>query len=151
MFSVDKNPYRLAAFGGLLISLLPAVIINLIAYYFPSTRPEELSAVSEFLSEGLGFIQLLFFAIIVFIIPPIEEFIFRGVLWKVSEWVFSPKWTWILISLAFAAVHMEPLHILGLLPFSFFVGWLRLKTNRLGPSVVAHTVNNAMGCLLMIL
>ena len=128
MFSVDKNPYRLAAFGGLLISLLPAVIINLIAYYFPSTRPEELSAVSEFLSEGLGFIQLLFFAIIVFIIPPIEEFIFRGVLWKVSEWV-----------------------LLGLLPFSFFVGWLRLKTNRLGPSVVAHTVNNAMGCLLMIL
>jgi len=151
VFSVDRNPYRLAALGGLLISLLPTTIMNLIAHYFPATRPEELSKVSDFLGEGIGLAQLLFFAIIVFIIPPIEEFLFRGVLWKVSEWIFSPEWTWVLISLAFAAIHMEPLHILGLLPFSFFVGWLRLKTNRLGPAIIAHTVNNAMGCLLMML
>ena len=89
--------------------------------------------------------------IIVFLVPPIEEAIFRGGLWKLSEWKLSPYWTWILTSLLFAAVHMEPLHVIGLLPFSFFAGWLRLKTNEIGPSTVAHMANNTTGCLLMIL
>ena len=152
MFSVDKNPYKLAIAGGLLISLLPALFINLIAHYFPTTRPDDLQSVSDFFSGGIGPEQLVFFAIIVLVVPPIEEFVFRGLLWKMVRWIgASPKWTLVTTSLIFAAIHIEPLHILGLLPISFFIGWLRMRTNRLSASIVAHMTNNAVGCLLMML
>ena len=103
------------------------------------------------MAAGIGPIQILFFILVVFFVPALEEFVFRGFLWKLFEWKLSPHYTWVAISILFAAIHMEPLHVLGLIPFSFFVGWLRLRTNKLGPSIVAHMANNAVGCLLMIL
>ena len=150
--TIHEKPYSLALIGGALVSLLPTLFINLISNYFPSTSPEELQSVSNFFSEGFGLLQLIFFAIIVLVVPVVEELIFRGALWKLFVWINnSPKWTWVAISLLFAAIHMEPLHIIGLLPFSFFVGWLRLKTNRLGPSIAAHISYNTIGCLIMML
>ena len=146
-----KNPYLVAFVGGATISLLPAWLVAQIAARFPALAPQELEIVSEFFGSGIGIPQIIFFSIIVFLIPPIEEVIFRGGLWKLLEWKLSPNWTWILISVFFAATHMEPLHILGLLPLSFFLGWLRLKTNELGPSIVAHIMNNLVACVFMLL
>tara|TARA_R110002124_G_scaffold207407_1_gene373902 strand:- start:3099 stop:3575 length:477 start_codon:yes stop_codon:yes gene_type:complete len=147
-----ERPYLAAIIGGVLVSFLPTLFVNLVSSYFPSTSPEELQTVSNFFSSGFGLLQFIFFAIIVFIVPVVEEFIFRGALWKLFVWINrSPKWTWIAISILFAAIHMEPLHVIGLLPFSFFVGWLRLKTNSLGPSIIAHMSHNAAGCLIMML
>ena len=142
----------MAAFvGGATISLLPTWLVAQIVAMFPALAPQELEIVSEFFWSGIGIPQIIFFSIIVFLIPPIEEVIFRGGLWKLLEWKLSPYWTWILISVFFAATHMEPLHILGLLPLSFFLGWLRLKTNELGPSIVAHIMNNLVACVFMLL
>ena len=146
-----KANYKTALAGGLLVGVLPAWIISFIAEAYPSLRPEDLGVLAEFLSGGIGPVQILFFAIIIFLIPPVEELIFRGGLWRLLEWKASPYWTWILVSIIFAAVHMELLHVLGLLPFSFFVGWLRYKTGSINLSVLAHMANNAVGCLLMIL
>lgn len=146
-----KHPYLTALFGGACISLLPAWIVTLLVDLSPNLKPEELSDVSDFLSGPIGLVQILFFAIIIFVVPPLEELVFRGWLWKLFEWKLSPYWTWILISLIFAAVHLEPAHILGLLPFSFFAGWLRYKTGDIGPSTVAHITNNASACMLMVL
>jgi membrane protease YdiL (CAAX protease family) len=87
----------------------------------------------------------------VFVIPPIEEILFRGWLWKMCRWKINPYWTWIITSLVFAAVHAEPLHILGLLPLSFFLGWLRKETGGIEYSTIAHITNNAVACLLMII
>lgn len=142
--------YKTALVGGLTIGLVPAWLVSFIVSVFPSLKPEELETVADFMSGGVGIVQLLFFMIIVFIIPPIEELVFRGWLWKFINWKLSSYWTWIIVSLLFAAVHMEPVHIMGLLPLSFFVGWLRRETNRLGPSVVAHMANNAVACMLMV-
>ena len=145
------RPYLAAFVGGATISLLPTWLVAQIVARFPALAPQELEIVSEFFGSGIGIPQIIFFSIIVFLIPPIEEVIFRGGLWKLLEWKLSPYWTWILISVLFAAIHMEPLHILGLLPLSFFLGWLRLKTNELGPSIVAHMMNNLVACVLMLL
>jgi len=148
----EKRPLTTAALGGLLVSLFPAWFVTMAARAFPSLRPEDLQVVSDFFSTGIGPLQLVLFAIVVFIVPPIEEFIFRGVLWNLFEWVNqSPKLTWVCISFLFAVIHMEPLHIVGLLPFSFFLGWLRLKTGDTKASTLAHMVNNAVGCMIMAL
>tara|TARA_R100001509_G_scaffold136871_2_gene90740 strand:- start:641 stop:1087 length:447 start_codon:yes stop_codon:yes gene_type:complete len=142
--------YKTALVGGLTIGLVPAWIVSFIVSVFPLLKAEELETIADFMSGGVGIVQLLFFMIIVFIIPPIEELVFRGWLWKFINWKLSSYWTWIIVSLLFAAVHMEPVHIMGLLPLSFFVGWLKRETNKLGPSVVAHMANNAVACMLMV-
>ena len=105
---------------------------------------------ADFMSGDFGIIQLIFFVMVVFIIPPLEELVFRSWLWKLLRWKLSSYWTWVIVSLLFAAIHMEPVHVLGLLPFSFFVGWLRRETGKLGPSILAHMANNAVACALMV-
>jgi hypothetical protein len=145
-----KRPYLTALLGGLSISLVSSWVVSWLAELIPSLKPKELQIVSDFFSQGIGPIQIMFFTIVVFLIPPIEEAIFRGSLWSFFEWINrSPKWTWICISVLFAVFHMEPLHVMGLLPLSFFLGWLRLKTGNIRASTVAHMANNTVGCLLM--
>lgn len=146
-----KHPYLTALLGGATISLFPTWFVAQIASRFPTTAPEELKIVSEFFGDGIGPPQLLVFLIIVFFLPIIEEWLFRGIFWRWAKKVMSPASTFVVISLLFAFAHWEPLHVLGLLPLSFFLGWLRLKTGSLGPSIIAHMTNNLVACLLMLL
>ena len=147
-----ENPYKTVIIGGSLISLFPALFVTQAVRMFPSLKPEELQVVSDFFSAGIGPMQIMLFAIVVFVVPPVEEFIFRSALWRLFGWAKqTPKVTWIGVSLLFAAFHMEPLHIVGLLPLSFFLGWLRLKTGNINASTLAHMANNAVGCLLMVI
>jgi len=146
-----NRPYLTALLGGATISLFPTWFVAQIASRFPSTAPAELKIVSEFFGDGVGAPQLLVFLIIVLFLPVIEEWLFRGVFWRWTRKVMSPTFTFVTISLLFAIAHWEPLHVLGLLPLSFFLGWLRLKTGELGPSIVAHMTNNLIACLLMAL
>ena len=74
--------YKTALLGGLTVGLAPAWIISFIVSVFPSLRPEELGAVAEFMSIGIGATQILFLMITVLIVPPIAELLFRGWLWK---------------------------------------------------------------------
>ena len=146
-----KRPYLTAFLGGATISLIPTWFVAQISARFPTTAPEELKIVSEFFGDGIGAPQLLVFLIIVGFLPILEEWLFRGVLWRWVNKVMSPSYTWIVVSLVFAAAHWAPLHVLGLLPLSLFLGWLRLKTGELGPSIIAHMTNNTAACLLMVL
>ena len=145
----EENPLKAALLGGSTISLFPAGFVSHAAAAFPSLKPEELEIVSSFFSEGIGPLQIVFFMAITFIIPPLEELVFRGWIWNLCKSKLSLHWTWVIVSLLFAAVHAEPLHILGLIPLSFFLGWLRMKTGDINASVLAHIANNAVGCLLM--
>ena len=106
---------------------------------------------SVFFDNGFGPPQLLVFFIIMTILPILEEWLFRGFLWRWVSKIFSSKYTLVITSLVFALAHWEPLHVLGLLPLSFFLGWLRMKTDELGPSIVAHMTNNLVACLFIFL
>ena len=50
-------------------------------------------------------------------------------------------------SLAFAAAHWEPAHIILVLPLGFLFGWLRRRTDSLLPSLFSHIVNNGFALL----
>jgi hypothetical protein len=47
-------------------------------------------------------------------------------------------------SLAFAAAHAEPAHIILVLPLGLWFGWLRRRTYSLWPSLAAHVFNNGL-------
>lgn len=90
----------------------------------------------------------LLFVIACFIVPPIEEFVFRGVMWKVLEWVANSKYViCVIIAIAFIHAHDHPLQRLGLISFSFYLSWLRIRENRLWPCILAHISFNITGML----
>ena len=146
-----RYPLAKAVVGGATIGFLPTLLVAWLATKFPSLAPEELQIVSDFFGSGIGPLQLIVFAIIVFVIPPIEEYLFRHWLWKICGWFTSVNWTWIITSVLYAADHREPLHVLGLLPLSFFLGWLRKETDGIEYPTIAHMINNTVACLLMVL
>jgi membrane protease YdiL (CAAX protease family) len=76
--------------------------------------------------------------------PLVEELIFRGLLygWLAGRW--GSVAAWIVSSLAFAAAHVEPAHVILVLPLGLFFGWLRRRADSLWPSLVAHMVNNGL-------
>jgi membrane protease YdiL (CAAX protease family) len=83
--------------------------------------------------------------------PLVEELVFRGLLYGwLCRW--GTGVAWIVSSLAFAAAHVEPAHVVLVLPLGLWFGWLRRHTDSLWPSLVAHMVNNgiavAAGALL---
>ena len=79
--------------------------------------------------------------------PLVEELVFRGLLygWVAGRWGGLPAL--VVSSLAFAAAHFEPAHIVLVLPLGLLFGWLRRRTDSLLPSLFSHIVNNGFALL----
>jgi membrane protease YdiL (CAAX protease family) len=76
--------------------------------------------------------------------PLVEELVFRGLLygWLAGRWGHLAAF--LMSSLAFAAAHYEPAHVVLVAPLGLWFGWLRWRTNSLVPSIVAHVINNGI-------
>jgi len=79
--------------------------------------------------------------------PIVEELVFRGLLygWIAGRWGGTAGL--VVSSLAFAAAHYEPAHIVLVLPLGFLFGWLRRRTDSLLPSLFSHIINNGFALL----
>jgi membrane protease YdiL (CAAX protease family) len=146
-----KNVYVKAALSGALISIVPAIIVTLLSSWFPASESENLALIKDiFSAQSYGFFQYFLIFSIVIVSPVLEELIFRGVVWSFLKKFFNEKTILILVSFLFASVHVDLLHVLGLLPASFLFGWFRYKTDSVYASIVCHISNNVMACLLTI-
>ena len=105
-------------------------------------QPEGVKQVTEGLQGTARILQTL--AVLGLLAPIVEELVFRGLLygWLAGRW--NNLVAFVLSSLAFAAAHTEPLHILLVLPLGFWFGWLRWRTGSLVPTIVAHIINNTI-------
>ncbi len=105
-------------------------------------QPEGMKQVFEIVRDlnqlALGLLLLAVLA------PLVEELVFRGLLygWLAGRW--GKNVGWIVSSLAFAAAHTEPAHIILVFPLGLLFGWLRKRTDSLLPSLVAHIANNGL-------
>lgn len=79
--------------------------------------------------------------------PIVEELVFRGLLygWIAGRWGGTAGL--VVSSLAFAAAHYEPAHVILVLPLGFLFGWLRRRTDSLLPSLFSHVMNNGFALL----
>jgi membrane protease YdiL (CAAX protease family) len=105
-------------------------------------QPEGMKQVFEIVQgPGQLGISLLLLAVLA---PLVEELVFRGLLygWLAGRW--GKTTGWIVSSLAFAAAHTEPAHIILVFPLGLLFGWLRQRTDSLLPSLAAHIANNAL-------
>ena len=101
-------------------------------------EPQGMKQVIEFVPNQVV-VSLLLLAVLA---PIVEELVFRGLIygWIAGRWGTTAGF--IVSSLAFAAAHFEPAHIVLVLPLGFFFGWLRRRTDSLLPSLFSHIVNN---------
>ena len=145
-----KRLYTKAFLGGALISIVPAFIVTLLSNIIPATQSQNLEVVNDIFSvETYGILQYFMLFSIIVLSPVIEEVIFRGVLWNFMKKFLKEKTVYIVISVLFAAIHMDLLHVLGLLPVSFLLGWFKYKTGNIKASLVCHISNNLVACIIM--
>lgn len=129
---VGWRPLVFGALGTLAVSVVVSQI---------GIEPQGIKdAMKVALAPGRLAMSLLLLGIVA---PLAEELVFRGLLygWVEGRWGGRPAL--IVSSLAFAAAHYEPAHILLVLPLGFLFGWLRWHTGSLVPSLVAHAANNS--------
>jgi hypothetical protein len=147
---VAESPYKLAMIGGIIISVVASTVMAAIQSWFPNFDSEGLEAVDQLLAGPPLVVAILLFLIVI-VSPVLEELIFRKFLWWISSLMFSPITTLFVISILFAAAHGSLFHAIGLLPISFFFGWLRMKTGSIKHCTVAHVANNAAASALFFL
>ena len=126
----------LGAFGTLFLSVAVSQI---------GIEPQGMKQVIEVVREPHELIlSLLLLSVLA---PIVEELVFRGLLygWIAGRWGGTAGL--VVSSLAFAAAHWEPAHIILVLPLGFLFGWLRRRTDSLLPSLFSHLVNNGAALL----
>jgi hypothetical protein len=106
-------------------------------------EPQGMKQVIDMVPGKIG-VSLVLFAVLA---PVVEELVFRGLLygWVAGRWGGTAGL--VVSSIVFAAAHLEPAHIILVLPLGFMFGWLRRRTDSLLPSLFSHIVNNGAALL----
>jgi membrane protease YdiL (CAAX protease family) len=92
-------------------------------------------------------IALLFVA---FVAPLTEEMLLRGALWGALEHYRVPQLVILaLTALVFAFLHQEPTLTLALFGQGLALGTARMRTGRIGASMIAHATNNVLPALVL--
>jgi membrane protease YdiL (CAAX protease family) len=107
-----------------------------------------LEVIGKLLQESAGIGRLVMVGAIVITAPIFEELMFRGYLWRVVE-IAAPRWVAAVVTtLLFAAYHLDPVHVIALLPTAAFLGWLRYASGSIVPCILAHLTNNLIATAL---
>ena len=139
-WKIGKPRFMLLGFGGgLFIAISYLVLAPLI-----STPPDE-NAVGPFakMATTPGFQQIIALFIALILAPPVEELLFRGVMFGGICQSFGPIRAAILTTFLFAAAHIiEAIHFWPAFVFISLMAlaalWLRLFTRTIGPSIALH-------------
>jgi membrane protease YdiL (CAAX protease family) len=100
-------------------------------------------------TDPLGVVLLVLITVV--LAPVIEELFFRGLLLRSIENRYGPRWALWGSSIVFAAVHLQPLQFPALVLIGLVLGWMALRTGRLGPSIWAHVAFNATATASLLL
>jgi len=131
-----------AALGGATIWALPSWVASAVVQRFPEAGGR-LADIGALLLDGTTAGRALLFTAIVVCAPLAEEIVFRGYLWRLLSEAL-PEWAvWLTTSGLFMLFHFDPLQSVAIAPAALLLGWLRWTSGSLGPSIVAHGINNA--------
>ena len=131
--------FALGAVGILGLSPLADRIVRELTVYFPD------QSALEMIERAVKGQPLWSLVPVLAVIPAVgEELLCRGVLQRSlrSPWVALP-----VSAVFFAALHMDPLHMAGVLPLGFFLAWLGQRTNSVWVPIAAHFTNNLAATL----
>ena len=97
-----------------------------------------------------GWIVLLA-VLVAFLIPVMEEIVYRGLLWSALEKRgMREEAILVVTSLIFAAVHLEPTRFPILFVLGLALGYGRIQTGRIGSSIATHICLNSTAMLALL-
>nr|WP_169712876.1 CPBP family intramembrane glutamic endopeptidase [Psychrilyobacter atlanticus] len=88
---------------------------------------------------------------IAFLIPLMEEVVFRGIVCNILKNKFSMFITILISGLIFATIHWIPGITFIITGSTFYFGYIYLKTKSLWNPVIVHVINNSIAALIIIL
>lgn len=136
--------------GGLAAMLLGGLTFVLIAA-LTGVQPDE-SPIVDFVADANPVVVITIAVLAALIGPVAEEIFIRGLLWSALIKRGMSAWATLAITSAvFAVLHLEPSRFGYLLVAGLVLGWLRLRTGRLGASIVAHVTINALPAVALLL
>ena len=110
----------------------------------------KMNEMATFLSTASVWSISVFVLITTILIPMLEEWFFRSLTWTFLQRFFSHKVTFHFVALFFVACHLDVLSMVGLLPFSYYLSWLRRNTGGIGAGIFAHGIFNMTGLMIML-
>jgi len=136
--------------AGAVMAPLVSVLASFLSARFENLDPSRLEAMESLLLDGPTFGRMMVLVVVLLVAPLFEEMIFRGFLWQAIESSSSSLFAWLITSLLFVGYHGDPLHIAALLPLSLVLGWLRMVSNSLWPSLAAHFGHNLCAVVVLL-
>ena len=102
-----------------------------------------------------GLRQWVTVVLLVLLIPPLEEMMFRGILYGGYRKSFGPVWAAVSTTLIFVAMHYPsyihfPSHVIGIIALALATLWCRLRWNAIGPAIAVHLGYNSMLALFVV-
>lgn len=134
-----------------LIPLLYAVLFRItdaLGWEFSHDLSEAARQLSDKATDWVGVVLLI--VIVAVLAPIIEELFFRGLFLRALEKRWGPRWALWVSSLVFAAVHLQLLQFPALALIGLVLGWLTLRTGRLGPAIWAHIAFNTVATVVLL-
>jgi membrane protease YdiL (CAAX protease family) len=129
-----------------LIGLLGNLLV--LPFFEESESLRQMAEAFRYHGRSGFFIALL---VLVGVLPAIcEEVLFRGFLQRYLC-TAAPAWLAILLaSLLFAAFHLDPVHVVAVIPLGLWLGWLTHASGSLIPACLAHLANNVLSVSLTV-
>ncbi len=78
-----------------------------------------------------------------------EEMLFRGFLLRQISRIAPTTVSLVVSSVLFAGFHLDPVHVLGVLPLGLWLGFITIRSKSLFPAMFAHATNNFVSVLVI--
>jgi membrane protease YdiL (CAAX protease family) len=136
-----KKALLLAPIGMLALGPTSDLLVRVAKHVVPNATLGNLEILDD-LSKQAPLVALF----VVFAILPglAEELYFRGL---VQRAIVRPRVALAVSTVAFAALHADPHHVIGVLPLGLYLAWVAARTGSTWATILAHTVNNALALL----
>jgi membrane protease YdiL (CAAX protease family) len=130
-----------AAIGTVMLGPLGDTLMSTLSALFPNLGGHVITELRE-VSRKLPLLQLW---PALALMPGLgEELLVRGMLQRA---IAPSAWAVALSAGVFAAMHVDPIHVAGVLPLGIFLAWTAHRTQSTLVTIVAHVANNSFALL----
>jgi len=148
-------PPRFGSAKTILISVLLIFLTLLVAnafaqlYVHATNKPFPLQRTIPLMRNALRANPVAAWIGIAFIIPCVEEILFRGLLFGAFQKMWGVAGAILASSFLFVCVHLQIIGFLALFLVAVILGWARLRSGSLGLPIVLHSLNNAIAMAVL--
>lgn len=133
------------------VSMATAFVVVLVWLLFAEPPTAAAIDFAQDAEGGFGVGVVLFAILGATFIPVVEELVFRGLFWSALEKRgHRPVVILIVTSAVFSLLHLEPTRAPILFGIGLLLGVGRLRTGRIGASIVAHMSVNSLGMIALL-